>query len=129
MMELAVLRSDIPFDDEAAQKEAARLGVTLYMDAAEPVIDPRPCMQIKDFLARRQALLDLANNANPFALICDADAAGHPMPLGQGISDLDSYIAALVQKGITRIVICNVRGTRELEDSIRFVKEKLKAYA
>ena len=126
MMELAVLRSDIPFDDEAAQKEAARLGVTLYTESAEPVTDPRPCMQIEDFLTRRKALLELTKH--PTALICDADAAGHPTPLGQGMSDLDSYIAALVQNGTTRLVICNVRGTRELEDSIRFVKEKIKAY-
>ncbi|MBP3371697.1 MAG: hypothetical protein J6L88_04135 [Clostridia bacterium] len=128
-MQIAVLLSDIPFEKEAALHEAARLGVTAYEGAT--VLDPTECMKIGDFLARRSAMLDLVRNTQKIAeaFICDADGAGHPTALGQGISDLDSYIAALLEKGVQTIIIRNVHGTRELEESIRFLKEKVQAYA
>jgi len=128
-MQIAVLLSDIPFEKEAALHEAVRLGVTVY--EGETALDPTECMQIGDFLDRRSAMLDLVRNTEMIveAFICDADGAGHPTALGQGMSDLDSYIAALLKKGVQTIIIRNVHGTRELEESIRFLKEKIEAYA
>jgi len=128
-MQIAVLLSDIPFEKEAALHEVSRLGVAAYEKT--DALDPTACMHIGDFLARRSAMLDLVRNTDVIAqaFICDADGAGHPTALGQGISDLDSYIAALLEKGVQTIIIRNVHGTRELEESIRFLKEKIEAYA
>lgn len=128
-MQIAVLLSDIPFEREAAMHEVSRLGVTAY--EGTDALDPAACMQIADFLARRCAMLDLVRTADVVneAFVCDADAAGHPTALGQGLSDLDAYLAALAEKGVQTVIIRGVRGTRELEESIRFLKEKIEAYA
>ena len=129
-MKICILRQELPFDDAAAQKEAQRLDVELPNELPMDALDMRDCMTIENFLQRRNTMLDRVCEKEAIfcAVICDADAAGHFMPLGQGCCDLDSYIMALLEKGTEEFVICGVRGTRELEASIRYLREKIKAY-
>ena len=129
-MKICLLRAALPFDDAGALKEAKRLHVELLDDIPADAVDVRDCMTVENFLQRRNAMLDRVGERERVfcATVCDADAAGHFMPLGQGCCDLDSYIMALLEKGTAQFVICGVQGTRELEASIRYLKEKNEAY-
>ena len=129
-MKICLLRAALPFDDAGALKEAQRLYVELLDELPADALDVRDCMNVENFLQRRNTRLDRVGEKESIccATICDADAAGHFMPLGQGCCDLDSYIMALLEKGTAQFVICGVQGTRQLEASIRYLKEKIEAY-
>ena len=133
MAKIALRRCDIPFDEDAARRLAARLGVVLLEDLSdsEASFDLAPFCKIPDFMQRRTAMLEaLATEPTPqTVLFCDADAAGHFTALGDGMTDFDALISKLSQKGFCgTAAIARVRGTDALERSVAYLKQKLCAY-
>ena len=133
MAKIALRRCDIPFDEDAARRLAARLDAALLEDLPEVAacFDLAPLCEISDFMQRRTAMLE-ALDAEPTpqtVLFCDADAAGHFTALGDGLTDFDALISKLSQKGFCgTAVIARVRGTDALERSVSYLKQKLFAY-
>ena len=133
MAKIALRRCDIPFDEAAARRRAARLGAVLLEDPpdADDSLDLARFCEIPDFMERRKAMLEAldAMPAPRTVLFCDADAAGHFTALGDGLTDFDALLSKLSEKGFcgTAAIAC-VRGTDALERSVAYLKQKLSAY-
>ena len=131
---IAIDPHSMPFAPEAARVEIARLGAVPFdapAQAAGRAFDPAAFSHIPDFMQRRQAMFDaLTRMGRPdTAFFCDADSAGRPVALGEGINDLDGYVKLLAALGFCgTAVLKTVRGTDAMERSMRYLRQKLAAY-